>query len=157
MKTFLKYTFLLAFVFGGWVLAASSLHVVRAPGKDLWGYMPVKIRLVPKTNLSFHETWVDLTKWNSADIALHEGFEKRLSQAGKQDWLNEVRLRPAPAPAAQAPAPVPAPVVEKTTPAAEKGVTSDAQSDKPKATQGTTPAKTSDQPSRPTSIFDFSR
>lgn len=156
MKKFLKWTFLLAFVFGGWVLAASSLHIVRAPGKDLWGYMPVKIRLVPKTNLSFQETWVDLTKWNSADIALHEGFEKRLSQAGKQDWLNEVRLRPAPAPAAQAPAPVPAPVVEKAA-ATEKVVKTEPQADKPKSTQGTTPAKPSDQPSRPTSIFDFSR
>ena len=38
MRKFIKFVLIVAFVFGGWALAAASLHVVRAPGTMAWGY-----------------------------------------------------------------------------------------------------------------------
>ena len=96
MKKVLKFVFVLAFVFGGWALAAASLHVVRGPGSMLHGYVPVNVQIVPKNTLSFKEIYIDTTKWSAADVAAHETFVNRLKQANKLDLLQ------APAPAAQA-------------------------------------------------------
>lgn len=97
MKKVLKFAFIVAFVFGGWALAAASLHVVRAPGSMCWGYIPANIQIVPKNALSFRETWVDTTKWSSADVANHPVFVDRLHQANKMELVKEAMERPSPA------------------------------------------------------------
>jgi hypothetical protein len=85
---FFKYVFILAFVFGGWVLAAASLHVVRAPSTHQ--YCPVNIQLVTKDRLTFKDTWVDLTRWTAADVVTHRDVVARLEEAGKIKLLQHV-------------------------------------------------------------------
>jgi hypothetical protein len=102
VKKLMKFVFVLAFVFGGWALAAASLHVVRGPGTMLWGYVPVNVQLVPKTNLTFTDTYVDTTKWSAADVAAHPAFVERLHQANKLDLVKQASDRPAPAAPAEA-------------------------------------------------------
>lgn len=97
MKKVLKFAFIVAFVFGGWALAAASLHVVRAPGSMCWGYIPANIQIVPKNALSFRETLVDTTKWSSADVVNHPVFVDRLHQANKMELVKEAMERPSPA------------------------------------------------------------
>jgi outer membrane biosynthesis protein TonB len=97
VKKVLKFVLIVAFVFGGWALAAASLHVVRAPGKMCWGYIPANIQIVPKNALSFRETWVDTTKWSSADVANLATFVDRLHQANKMELVKEAMDRPSPA------------------------------------------------------------
>ena len=63
-----KFVFMVAFIFGGWTLAAASLHVVHAPGSMLWNKVPYNVRVVPKSNLNFKDTFVDTTKWTVADL-----------------------------------------------------------------------------------------
>ena len=124
MKKLMKFVFVLTFVFGGWALAAASLHVVRGPGTMLWGYVPVNVQLVPKTNLTFNETYVDTTKWSAADVAAHPAFVERLHQANKSDLVKQASERPAPVTPAAMPAqasaratePVPAPVTSAPAP-----------------------------------------
>jgi hypothetical protein len=97
VKKLTKFVLILAFVFGGWALAAASLHVVRGPGTMLYGYVPVNVQLVPKTNLTFHDTYVDTTKWSAADVATHPAFVERLRQANKADLVTQASERPSPA------------------------------------------------------------
>jgi outer membrane biosynthesis protein TonB len=97
VKKVLKFALIVAFVFGGWALAAASLHVVRAPGSMCWGYIPANIQLVPKNALSFRETWVDTTKWSSADLANHPAFVDRLHQANKMELVQKAMETPSPA------------------------------------------------------------
>jgi hypothetical protein len=97
VKKVLKFALIVSFVFGGWALAAASLHVVRAPGKMCWGYIPANIQLVPKNALSFRETWVDTTKWSSADVANHPVFVDRLHQANKMELVQQAMNTPSPA------------------------------------------------------------
>ncbi len=128
MKKFLGYLFLLAFMFGGWTLAAASLHVVRTPATSK--YIPVNLHFVTKNHLTFKDTWVDTTKWNLADLSSHEEFAARLAQAGQLDLVKDL---PAPAPVTRNDAKEIAPS------------TSD-----PKKAE---PSKTGEK--KPTSIFDF--
>jgi hypothetical protein len=115
VKKLIKYTFLLAFIFGGWALAAASLHVVRAPGKMFHDYVPVKIQLVTKNNLTFKDTWVDTTKWSAADVANHPNVVERLNQANRMDLLKQAMTTPAPADVTTASAaPTPAKTLEPT-------------------------------------------
>ena len=97
MKKLLKYTFLLAFIFGGWALAAASLHVVRAPGKMFHDYVPLNVQLVTKNNLTFKDTWVDTTKWSAADVAGHPAVVERLNQTNRLDLVKQAMMTPAPA------------------------------------------------------------
>jgi hypothetical protein len=83
VKKILKFTFIVAFVFGGWALAAASLHVVRAPGSTCRGYIPINVQLIPKNTLTFRDTWVDTTQWTAADVDAHPAFRDRLRQANK--------------------------------------------------------------------------
>jgi hypothetical protein len=83
-----KYVFVLALVLGGWVLAAASLHVVRAPSTNQ--YCPINIQLVTKHQLCFKDTWVDLTHWTAADVASHPCVVARLEEAGKLKLLQHV-------------------------------------------------------------------
>jgi len=74
-----KYVFLLAFVFGGWVLAASTLHVVRTPvPSDKPSWLPAWVELVPKGQFTFKQTWVDATKWTANDLTDHSDLVARL-------------------------------------------------------------------------------
>ncbi len=86
MKTsFRLFVFLL--LVGGWALAAASLHVVRTPGAIPKVGM---VRVVPKANLTYSQTWLDTTKWTSADLDSHAAFKHRLEDAGKTDWLKHL-------------------------------------------------------------------
>ena len=135
MKKVLKFTFIVAFVFGGWALAAASLHVVRAPGSMCWGYIPANIQLVPKNALSFKEIWVDTTNWSSADVAAHPVFVERLHQANKMDLVKQAMEKPSPA--------------ETTASAAPR-------QDAPAVSNEPTPAPAPAAPPQK-SIFDFSK
>jgi len=139
VKKVLKFVLIVAFVFGGWTLAAASLHIVRAPGKMCWGYIPANIQIVPKNALSFRETWVDTTKWSSADVANHATFVDRLHQANKMELVKEAMERPSPA---------------DTTASAVPQHGAPAVTPEPAATPAPTPAA----PAAPQkSIFDFSK
>src|SRR5438445_11825565 len=84
VKKLFKFAFILAFVFGGWALAAASLHVVRASGSMIYGKVPFTLMLVPKNTLGFTDTYVDTTKWNADDLAAHPAQVDRLRQANNQ-------------------------------------------------------------------------
>jgi hypothetical protein len=126
VKKLLKFVFIVAFVFGGWALAAASLHVVRAPGAMCWGYVHANIQLVPKNALTFKDTYVDTTKWSSADVAAHPAFVDRLHQANKMELVKQAMDTPSPADtqatASQhstpwaSPEPAPAPAPAPSTP-----------------------------------------
>jgi hypothetical protein len=96
VKKFLKFIVVTAFVLGGWVLAAASLHVVCAPGKMVFDLIPLKVEFIPKSTITFQDTYVDTTKWTSADVASHSAFKDRLEQAGKGFLLEEAIKTPAP-------------------------------------------------------------
>lgn len=82
MTKIFKYVFLLAFVFGGWVLAASTLHVVRTPvPADKPSWLPIWVELVPKGQMTFSQTWVDATKWTANDFAEHSELVSHLYPA----------------------------------------------------------------------------
>lgn len=87
MKKLLKFVFVVALVFGGWALAAASLHVVRAPGSMAFGYVPFKVQLITKNAITFRETYVDTTKWSVADRDAHKDFVNRLDQLNKSDLV----------------------------------------------------------------------
>lgn len=137
MKKLMKFVLIVGFVFGGWALAAASLHVVRAPGTMAWGYIPLNVQLVPKNTLTFRETYVDTTKWSVADVTAHSTFVDRLHQANKLDLVKQ---------AMETPAPVSVTVNKKPAAPANTAVSTPAEDPKPAA---------SAQP-QPTSIFDFS-
>src|SRR6266496_4436670 len=96
VKKILKFAFIIAFVFGGWALAAASLHVVRAPGSMCRGYIPANVQLIPKNTLTFTDTWVDTTKWSAADVDAHPAFRDRLRQANKLDLIQAAMDKPSP-------------------------------------------------------------
>jgi hypothetical protein len=91
-----KFVFVVAFIFGGWALAAASLHVVRAPGSMFWNKVPVNVQLVPKNSLSFKGIYIDTTKWQQADLNAHPALLERLCPANKQSVIDQVRNSPAP-------------------------------------------------------------
>lgn len=63
------------FLLAGWVVAAAALHVVRSPGD-----VPYvgKVTFVPKTTLTFKDTYIDTTKWSGGDLASHSAIYQRL-------------------------------------------------------------------------------
>jgi hypothetical protein len=118
VKKILKFAFIVAFVFGGWALAAASLHVVRAPGSMCRGYIPLNVQLIPKNALTFTDTWVDTTQWSAADVDAHPAFRDRLRQANKLDLIQAAMDKPSPA-QTQASA---APQGNATAPAPQKSI-----------------------------------
>ena len=80
MKNIFRFLTLLLLV-GGWALAASSLHVVNAPGRVI---------VVPKDHLSFNEIYVDTREWKMEDVSAHPVVVKRLIERGKADALQHV-------------------------------------------------------------------
>ena len=86
MSKLFKYVCILAFMFGGWALAAASLHVVRAPSTHK--YCPVNLQVVTKERLSYKDTWVDVTRWTAADVSAHPEVVARLEEAGKLKLLD---------------------------------------------------------------------
>ena len=66
---------------GGWLLAASALHVVRAPSG---------IVVIPKDRIGVRETYVDVSKWDLPRVAAHPGVVGRLIQTNHVDKLSHV-------------------------------------------------------------------
>src|SRR5436190_4389451 len=62
----------------GWMLAASSLHVVRTAGSPI---------MIPKDRLALRDTYVDVRNWTLDDVSNHPGVVKRLIATGKVDAL----------------------------------------------------------------------
>ena len=93
MKKLIKFVFVVGLVFGGWALAAASLHVVRAPGSMAFGKVPFTVQLLTKNAITFRETYVDTTKWSVADLDSHRDFVARLEQVNKADLV--AHLKPA--------------------------------------------------------------
>ncbi|MGC4030421.1 MAG: hypothetical protein QM754_01555 [Tepidisphaeraceae bacterium] len=71
-----------AIMVSGWLLAAASLHVLVLPG---WNF-----GVVPKDHLSFTDTYVDARAWTAEDAAQHPALIKRLTEAGRIDWLSSI-------------------------------------------------------------------
>jgi hypothetical protein len=90
VRKLLQIVFILAFMFGGWALAAASLHVVRAPATHK--YCPVNIQFVTKDRLSFKDTWVDVTQWTPADVKAHPDVVARLEETGKSNLLDQASV-----------------------------------------------------------------
>jgi hypothetical protein len=133
VKKLIKFVLVVAFVLGGWTLAAASLHVVRAPGSMCRGLIPTSIQVIPKNTLTFKDTWVDTTRWNAADVAAHPVFVDRLQQTNKMELIKAAMDKPAPSEAQASATPAHAPV---TAPPA---------------------APAAPAPSAPKSIFDFGK
>lgn len=155
-----KLVFLVAFIFGGWVLAAASLHVVRAPGSILWNKVPLNIQLVPKNTLTFKQTFVDTTKWTVADVKAHPDFVERLHQVNKDDLIKEAEGRPDPA---QATASTVTPSLSSSA-TLEKHAVDPSSTPTPRASEtqvtppvSATPATPTEEKPKPKSIFDFSK
>ena len=74
----------LIMLLGGWVLAATSLHVVRTPS----GMLGVSV--VTKNDLAFEDTYVDTRAWTIADVPAHRDLVRRLIATNKTDVLNHV-------------------------------------------------------------------
>src|SRR3954464_3293180 len=91
VKKLTKFVLLVALVFGGWALAAASLHVVRAPGTMAFGYVPFKVQLITKNAITFRQTYVDTTKWAVVDADAHKDFINRLDQLNKSDLVAHVK------------------------------------------------------------------
>ena len=80
MKKFFRF-FLTLLLFGGWTLAAASLHIVRVPNEQ--GY----IVLIPKNRLGFKQTYVDVRMWTRTDLESNEMFVLRMRAADKDGKL----------------------------------------------------------------------
>ena len=79
MFKLIKFLFVTAFIFGGWALASLSLHVVRAPVPgDKLSWLPGWVEFVPKSHMTWKETWVDTTKWTANDMADHPDIVAKL-------------------------------------------------------------------------------
>ena len=91
MKKLLKFVVIVGFVFGGWALAAASLHVVRAPGTMVGGYVPLNVQLVPKNSITFRQTYVDTTKWSVAEYQANKDFVARLEQVNKSALVEHAK------------------------------------------------------------------
>ena len=91
MKKLLKFVFIVGFVFGGWALAAASLHVVRAPGTMVGGYVPLNVQLVPKNSITFRQTYVDTTKWSVADYDANKDLVARFEQVNKSALVEHAK------------------------------------------------------------------
>jgi hypothetical protein len=144
VKKMIKWLFVLAFVLGGWALAAASLHVVRAPGKMIYDYVPLNVQFVTKNTLSFHDTWVDTTKWTEADVAAHPSFKNRLEQAGKLALIEQAMMTPGPDTKLSA-------VPPSSSISVETSKSIEAKPADPAPSAPSTPAAP-----KPKSIFDFS-
>ncbi len=140
MKKLMKFVLISAIMFGGWALAAASLHVVRAPGTMVYGYVPVNVHVIPKNTLTFKDTYLDTTKWSVADVQSRPTFIDRLHRTGKADLVKQAAETPAPASVTITP---PKPVEVS---AGVHGGNSAATDPKPVAADT----------KKPSSIFDFS-
>jgi len=120
VKKLTKFLFVVALMFGGWALAAASLHVVRAPGTMVFGYVPFKVQLISKNAITFRETYVDTTKWSVVDAQAHKDFLNRLDQLNKSDLVAHIKpdahASAAPAPSKAVEAPKASPQASSETP-----------------------------------------
>ena len=111
MKSLLKFVIVVGLMFGGWALAAASLHVVKSPGSMVYGKVPFNVQLVTKNNLTFRDTYVDTSKWSVSDLDAHKDVVARLEQTNKTDalaHLNATATADARTPSTPAPTPAPA-------------------------------------------------
>ncbi len=141
-----KFVFVVAFIFGGWALAGASVHVVHAPGSMLWNKVPYNVRVVPKSNLTFKDTFVDTTKWTVADLDTHPEFVARLQQANRSCLIEQAERTPAPSQATASATNIEKHQIES---APVPGYTSESEHAAP-----ATPAQ---EKPKPKSIFDFSK
>lgn len=63
------------------MMGAVSMHVIRTP---------VTFVLVPKSQLTLVETYVDTRNWTAMDLKSHPALVQRLALEGKQDALAHV-------------------------------------------------------------------
>jgi hypothetical protein len=109
----------------------------------MFDLIPMRVEFIPKSYITFTDTYVDTTKWTSADVASHSAFKDRLEQAGKGFLLDEAIKTPAPV--AYTP---PAKTYTTSTPATDGPAPAVKTEVKVEAPKVETP--------KPKSIFDFS-
>jgi len=77
---------------GGWLLAASALHLVWTGNKAI---------IIPKNRIGVRETYVNTVTWSADDVANHPALSKRLVDTGHSEVLaaafKEVPARELPA------------------------------------------------------------
>jgi len=92
MKKLFK-LFLLAILLAGWAVAASSLYVVRAPGKIAgiphteWAG---RWAVITKDCLGFRDTFVDTSHWTAEDLARHPVVAQRIRESGKKYLISHI-------------------------------------------------------------------
>jgi len=92
MKKLFK-LFLLAILLAGWALAASSLYVVRGPGKIAgiphteWAG---RWAVITKDCLGFRDTFVDTSHWTAEDLARHPVVAQRIRESGKKYLISHI-------------------------------------------------------------------
>jgi hypothetical protein len=77
----LKNTFRLlvtVLLLGGWLLAASALHVVWTGNKAI---------IIPKNRIGVRETYVNTSAWSADDVTNHPALAKRLVDTGHADAI----------------------------------------------------------------------
>src|SRR5438874_889874 len=70
--------FVTLLLLGGWLLAASALHVVWTGNKAV---------IIPKNRIGIRETYVNTTAWSADDVANHPTLSKRLMETGHGEVL----------------------------------------------------------------------
>ena len=63
---------------GGWMLAASALHVI---------YTGSSLIVIPKDRIGLRDTYVNVTNWTADDVSNHPLVAKRLIATGKTDAI----------------------------------------------------------------------
>jgi hypothetical protein len=114
MKTLFRLVVFVLLV-GGWGLAATSLHLVRAPA----GSATREFIIVPKNRIGLTDTYVDTRAWTLDDVSNHPAVVRRMIDTDKYMALAHATGETAPAEVQQklADAAVrgPQPKVEATT------------------------------------------
>ncbi|HEV7297815.1 MAG TPA: hypothetical protein VGN72_00500 [Tepidisphaeraceae bacterium] len=87
MKTVRKLFKFFVFVtwLAGWALAAAAVHVVRSPEAE---GSPMKVTLITKERLNFHDTYVDTRSWSITDaFDKHPMVSRRMFETGRGELL----------------------------------------------------------------------
>ena len=92
MKKLFK-LFLLVILLAGWALAASSLYLVRGPGRIAgiphteWAG---RWAVITKDCLGFRDTFVDTSHWTAEDLARHPVVAQRIRESGKKYLISHI-------------------------------------------------------------------
>jgi hypothetical protein len=74
-----------ALMFGGWIVAALCVHVIRTP--DPANAAQSKLVVLPKDRIGYIDTYIDARGWTMADVPNHGRLLLRMLDSGMADQL----------------------------------------------------------------------